>query len=439
MALDRDELNRRRRAREAQRRKQQQARRRMLIRLAAAAVLVSGVAIFLMTRNDQPVIAPDNTAAPTEAVTEPVPKETVDATEETEAELSREKEDAVIHIVAGGDLNVTDNTVWAGQSNGGYDYTKVFMDVAPILSEADLALVNFEGTVSGLPYGSAKNSAPAEMLAALKNAGVDLVQAANSCSINNGVSGLVTSLANIRAAGLEPVGAFAGAEEFQKAKGYTIVNVGDVKIALVAFTKGMNGRGLPAGSEKCVNLLYTDYSSEYQEVDEDGIKKILQSVRSESPDLTIAMLHWGSEYNDTLSSTQKSIAKLMTDQGVDVILGTHSHMVHQIEYDEITGQLVAYSLGDFFGDADRSGTQYSILLDLEITKSYQDGITRVTDFSYTPIYILTDEDSAGGRRVVRLESAMSAYEMNYIDKVTDSCYADMEYSLGRIKARIKGE
>ena len=436
MALDRDELNRRRRAREAQRRKQQQAQRRMMIRLAAAVLIlaVSGLAIFLISRDQKPggetlATNPPATNAPAET-----PEETVPPTEEL---ASWEKEDAVIHIVAAGDLNVTDKTVWAGANGETYDYAEVFMDVASIFSEADLALLNFEGTVSGMPYGSTNASAPVEMVTALKNAGVDLVQVANSCTVNNGISGLNTTLANIRGAGLEPVGAFSNTEEFRRSKGYTICNVGDVKIAVVAFTKGMGGRGLPAGSEDCVNVLYKDYSSTYSEVDTEGIKSILKAVESEAPDLTIAMLHWGSEFNEIISKTQESIAKLMLENNVDVVLGSHPHMVHQIEYDETTGQLVAYSLGDFFGDADRSGTQYSILLDLEITKNYDAGVTKVTDFSYTPIYTLSETDSAGGRRVVRIENAMSAYEMNYVDKVTDACYADMEYSVARIKERVK--
>ena len=220
MALDRDELNRRRRAREAERRRRQQAQRRLMIRLVAAVLIlaVSGLAIFLISRDKKPGDASlSTTPSQTEAVSgETVPEETAEATEGRTDELAdRNKEDAVIHIVAGGDLNVTDKTVWAGHSEDLYDYTNVFMDVAPVFSKADLAILNFEGTVSGLPYGSEKNSAPNEMLQALKNAGVDLIQAANSCSVNNGISGLATSLANTRAAGLEPVGAFADAEEFR--------------------------------------------------------------------------------------------------------------------------------------------------------------------------------------------------------------------------------
>ena len=438
MALDRDELNKRRRAREAQRRKREREQRRMMIRLAAAflVILASGAAIFFLTRDD----VPEDETLSTQTATEAAPEETAESetAAPTEELASWEKENAVIRVVAAGDLNVTDRTVWAGQQEGSYDYTDAFLDVAPLFSEADLALLNFEGTVGGMPYGTETGSAPIEMLQALRKAGVDLVQAANSCSVNSGISGLVTSLANIRSAGLEPVGAFSNSEEFRHSKGYTICNIGDVKIAVIAFTKGMGGRGLPVGSEDCVNVLYTDYSSTYAEVDTDGIREVLRAAESEAPDLTIAMLHWGSEYNEIISKTQKSIAALMLEEGVDVILGSHPHMVHQITYDDTNGQLVAYSLGDFFGDAERNGTQYSIILELEITKDYEAGVTRVTDYSYTPIYTLTDADSAGGHRVVRIENAMAAYEMNYIDKVTDSCYSDMEYSLKRIMERVKG-
>lgn len=432
MSQERDELNRRRREREAIRRKREQARRRMHLRLAVAAVVVvlCGMGFYLMTRGNtgdlQPTVAvaTGESEAPTETATQAA---------------SWEKEASVIHLVAGGDLNITDKVIWSGQGSDHYDFTDSFMDVASIFTQADLALLNLEGTVSGVPYGTETGSAPAELLKALKNMGVDLVQTANSCAVNNGFSGLVSTLTAVRSAGLEPVGAFSSNEEFRKTKGYTICKVGDVKIALVAFTKGLGGRGLPDGSEDCVNLLYNDYATTYREVDKEGITEILQAVASESPDITIALLHWGSEYNDDISATQESIEKLMLSQGVDAIIGTHSHMVQQIKYDETTGQLVAYSLGDFFGDAKRSGTQYSILLDLEITKDYNSGVTRITDFSYTPIYTLSEDDCNGQRRVVRIENAVSAYELNFVDKVMESCYEDMKYSLERITARVNGK
>lgn len=429
MAIDPEELNKRRREREERRRKRQMT---LYIRLAlAVAVLIAcAVGIFFLLKNAAPSASPVIATTP---VTEPVIAQTEASTEKR---ASWEKEPVKIHIAAAGDLNITDKVIWSGQVSGSFDYTNAFMDVAPVLSHADLAIMNFEGNVCGAPYGSETLSAPQQMLEALKNAGVDVLQMANSCSIQNGLMGLTATLANIRAAGLEPVGAYSSADEFRQSKGYTICQVGDIKIALVAFTKGVGSLGLPVGSEDCVNLLYEDYYTTYRTINKKGIREILRAAQSEKPDLTIAMLHWGSEYNEEISKSQQEIASLMLSEGVDAIIGSHPHLVHQIDFDEKNGTLVAYSLGDFFGDGIRGGTNYSIILDMEITKDYESGTTKITDYSFTPIYTLAENQCDGYRRVVRLENAMSAYELNFVDKVTDSCYENMQFALDRILSRV---
>ena len=435
MADYQDELNRRRWERRV-REKARLRRQRMILRLVAA-VMVLGVVligVLVLTRNASGSGENTEIQAPTEMATEPAtePKET-----RPPRNNKNEGEDStVIHLAAAGDLIVTDKTVAAGKVDGGYDYTQVFMDVLPVLSGADLTVLNFEGNLLGAPYGSDTSSAPEEMAQALKAAGVDLVQMANSTAISDGIAGLKTSLTALRQTGLEPLGAYADSQEFEKYKGYTIVNVRGIRIAFVAFTKGMGGLSLPAGSENCVNLLYTDYATTYQEIDKDGIASVLNSVSKEKPDLTIALVHWGSEYKDLVTDGQKKITRLLKENGADVILGTHPHMLHEIEYDEITGQLVAYSLGDFFSDAQRAGTDYSIILDLEITRDNTTGETKVSDFSFTPIYTLTEDDTPDGqRRVVQLEKSMKAYEDNFVDRVSQSVYGDMEYALTRIHER----
>ena len=437
MASERDELNRRRRARMEQEKRRKAAQRRMRNRLALAVVvlLASAAVIYNMVRDGNvPLIE----AAPTEVEIYGQGTETTVETTVPKSNLNREP--TVIHLAAAGDLNVTDKVVWAGQSGTIYDYTNAFMDVAPIFSEADLAFLNFEGNLYGQPYGTATVSAPQELMVSLKNAGIDLVQMANSTAIYNGVSGLQTTLANIRNAGIEPVGAYSSNSEFNKNSGYTICEVQGLKLAFVAFTKGFSGLGLPAGSEDCVNLLYEDYYENYEKLNTDKINKVLKAVSAEKPDLIIGLLHWGSEFNDAISDTQEKIASIMKKNGVDVIIGTHPHLVQGIEYDEATGFFCAYSLGDFFGDGTRSGTAYSIILDLEITKNYDTGETRVTDFGYTPIYTLQETDCPDNqRRVVRLETAMSAYDVNFVDKITASCDENMEHSLSRIISRINGD
>ena len=436
MADNRDELNKLRQAKRAKQRAQAKRRQLMGRLLIVAMVLTLAVIAILMLRPEQmprPSL-PTPTTEPSAVNTEPQAE--VQATDPK----AEENPSTVIHVAAAGDLVVTDTTVAAGRTDTGYDYTQAFLDVAPVLSGADLALLNFEGNLLGMPYGTESTSAPVELPLALKAAGVDLVQMANSTAITDGVASLKTTLDGLRQTGLEPMGAYADTREFQKYKGYTLVNVQGVRIALVAFTKGMNSLSLPAGSENCINLLYTDYATTYRTIDKAGINAILANVAKEKPDLTIALVHWGSEYKDMISKGQENIAALLKDGGVDVVLGSHPHLLHQIEYDRVTGQLVAYSLGDFFGDAQHAGTDYSIILDLEITKDGVSGETKVTAFSYTPIYTLTEETSPNGyRQVVQLDKALEAYEDNFVDKVSDEVYEDMVYALKRIRARTEPE
>ena len=429
MALSPEDMEKRRKRREAQLKKQRKAQKKMRLSLAAAVVLLvlCGAALFWFVRNipDTPAVVQETT--PT---TEPA----------TEATKSRWDPITTVHIRAVGDLNITDAVVDSGLAANGYDFTRAFQDVASTLAGADLTLLNLEGNIAGEPYGSLTTSAPVRLLTALRNAGVDLVQMANSCAINNGLIGLNTTLQAIRAAGLEPVGAYSSPSEFRRSKGYTLCDIQGIKVAFVAFTKGVGGMGMPEGNEDCVNLLYTDYDSTYKKVDTAGITKILNNAKAEKPDFIVALLHWGSENNDTISSTQESIVKLLQKNGVGLIIGTHPHLVQQIEYNEKSGTLVAYSLGDFYGDAARGGTNYSIVLDVEITKDSDAGTTKVTGYSYTPIYTVTRSQSADGfQRVVRIEQAMQAYDGNFVDKISAEAYADMTYSLTRIQSRTSGK
>ena len=422
-----DGMEKRREKREAQRRRRQAQVRRMRLTMVLVIVLLAacGYGIYRLTQSA------DSGETAQQAVTVPT-------TEETKETLPIQKSPiTTIHIKAAGDLNVTDAVVNAGMAVNSYDFSPVFKDVAAILSDADLTVMNFEGNICGAPYGSGTTSAPAELLTALRGCGVDLLQMANSCAINNGLNGLTSTLRAIRSAGIEPVGAFSSSEEFKKSKGYTMTEIQGVKVGFVAFTKGLGGRGMPAGSEDLVNILYTDYATEYQKIDKTRITSILKSMEEEKPDLTVALLHWGSEYNDDISKTQEQIASLLKKNGVDVIIGTHPHTLQPIEFDKSTGTLVAYSLGDFFGDANRGATNYSVILDLEITKDANAGTTKVTDYTLHPIYTVRETECVGNndRRVVRVGTALSAYKGNFLDKVTDACKESMEYALTRIDER----
>ena len=424
MALNDEELNRRR-----EERKQEKAfadKQMRLLKIGAimtAVVMVICVAAILVTggmvsKPQMEASAPTEPSVPAEPTVPTEPKPTVP--------------DTVIHYLAGGNVNVTDKIVSAGLSGGGYDYTGLFMDLAGVMSGSQLTSVNFEGNVFGEKYGSESACAPTQLLTALRNAGVDIIQTANSYTVHNGLRGLTSTLDAVRNAGMEPVGSFADQAEFDRTRGFIIREVDGIKIAVVAFTKGMNGMGLPQGG--FVNLLYKDFSTTYQKVDSEGISKILRNISYEQPDITIALVHWGSENYDDISQTQEQIRELLLSGGVDAIIGTHPHYVQKITQDA-QGRVVAYSLSDLVGD----GTKYSVLLDLEITKDGDTGAVRITGYDYVPVYYADERETGGTARLLRIREAMAAYENNFVDKVSKETYEAMKFALERIEARVNGK
>lgn len=431
MALDPEEMKRRRQLRAQQRQEKNIRNKALFLRLgiAGAVLLAAGILILVLGDGSGNPSVPENTS--------PSPEGTAGITGEVTTDTTAPPlpETTTIHLAITGDLNITDQVVASGGSL--YDYSQTFLDVGPVLAHADLSIVNLEGNLCGAPYGSSSRSAPQNLLTALNRTGVDMVQLANSYSVYNGMSGLQSTIQAVRAAGMEPLGVYEDQNAFRAGKGYTICQIQGVKVALIAFTKGMDGMALPAGSENCVNVLYTDYDSVYQNVDTEKITQILGNAAKENPDVTVVLLHWGSEFNDTISSSQEKILKLLQQNGVDAIVGHHSHYVQQMVYDRAKGTFVAYSLGDFLGDAQRPGSEYSVILDLEITKEHASGTTKVTGYSYTPVFTVAEKDKL--LRVVRLTEAMAAYEARFMERVSEESYRKMVYAKSRIESRIAGE
>ena len=430
MATEGNEYRQRQQQRAEARRKRERAQKMMMIRLgvAVAVIIMAGLVIWMVTRDGkqpgttiqtQPNAPVISTQAP--EVTEPVTKE----------------ERTTVSVTVAGDLNVTAATVNAGLTPYGYDYSHVFRDVMPLLTNADVTVLNFEGNLFGIPYGQDNASAPQELMQTMADIGVDMIQVANSYSIRNGLLGLESTLNGIRAAGMEPLGAYATNADFKESQGFTIRDINGVRLAFVAFTKGMDNLGLPAGSENCVNVLYEDYATTYQKVAVDKINSILKNVRSAEPDYVIALLHWGSEYNDEYSGTQEEIREVLFAGGVDAIVGTHSHRVQAVDFDREAGWFTAYSLGDFFSDTLEAGTNYSVVLNLQITRDNQTGETKLTDYTCTPIYNMTPEESGETTlRLVRTKTAMESYDIGIYNCISEELYGSMAYTLERIEYRL---
>ena len=242
----------------------------------------------------------------------------------------------------------------------------------------------------------------------LSTIGFDLLQTANTCSIQNGLSGLQSTIDALTNAGIDHAGTYASQTERSNNGGVVLKTVSGMKIAIIAYTKGLGGLQLPEGAEYAVNLLYKDYSTDYEKLDMSALLDSVDAAKALKPDIILVMLHWGSEATLEPTRTQESIAKQLFERGADAIIGSHSHLVGRMETMDITTDdgkektcFVAYSLGNFFSSQSSSyasGCEESVILNLQFTKNGETGETALTNVSYTPLYLLDSGKDADGSR-----------------------------------------
>lgn len=314
-------------------------------------------------------------------------------------------------LAAVGDIMMYDSQLTAAlQEDQSYDFTSFFEAISPFTISPDLTVGNLELNLLGTgPYvGNTQNApyfnAPNSLASQLSAIGFDILQTGNTYSIMNGTKGLQSTIDILNQNSIDHVGTHASDPDQSASGGVVLREINGIRIAFIGFTKGVNNMSLPANNKYAVDLLYVDYNSEYKQVDATGILKRVEAAKSLDPDVIVAMLHWGGEYELEISSTQEEIRDLLFKNGVDVILGSHSHVVGPMEMREIEttdGEkkqcFVAYSLGNFISDMSKDYTMESVILNLEFTKSGETGKTSITDASYTPLYILDRGEGAEKR------------------------------------------
>ena len=314
--------------------------------------------------------------------------------------------DSVVTISAVGDIMMTDELLAdAKQTDGSYDFAENFAAISGYTISSDLTIGNLECNFCGAPYaGKPDYRAPEALASTLETIGFDLLQTANTYSIQNGLSGLQSTISYLTNAGIDHAGTYASEAERAQNGGVVIKNVSGLKIAIIAYTKGLGGLQLPEGADYAVDLLYKDYSTEYEKLDTEAIMSSVDAAKELKPDVILVMLHWGSEATLEVTKTQESLAKQLFERGVDAIIGSHSHLVGKMQTMDVTTTdgkqktcFVAYSLGNFFSSQTSSyaaGCEDSVILNLQFTKNGETGETSLTDVSYTPLYIMKNDDPA---------------------------------------------
>lgn len=325
--------------------------------------------------------------------------------QDDEAEEALYKGPPVATIAFVGDISVSaDQVAAATQADGTYDFTLPMSDVKDYLENAAYAVGNFEtNMVEGLAYGGEPYyNAPVELAGSLRALGFRLMSTANTYALNNGIEGVISTKNNLIGAKLRSVGTYLSQQERDENGGAYIRNIHKIRFAFLSYTKGTDSVTMPQGCEYALNTLYSDYADYWTDLKSSQIRKDVQAARDAGAEVIIALVHWGSEYGRTLREPQKEAAELLLDSGVDVIIGTHSHLVGEMGFQEVEqadGTLkncfVAYGLGDFYTDPAQENGQQSAILNLEFSRE-NDGSVSITKAEYVPIYMYISE--TGGKR-----------------------------------------
>ena len=168
------------------------------------------------------------------------------------------------------------------------------------------------------------------------------------------------------------------------------------------------------------------------------------AAKKQNPDVIIVLVHWGSEYSQEVSSTQRMLEDLLYENGADAIIGTHSHIVGPIEEKSVTladgtekKVVTAYDLGDFYTDSTKPDTQTSAILKLTFTRNNRSGRSKLSEYSYTPVYCADFGPQEPNRyQVLSIQNAMELYENNYVYHVPDAIYAQLSDELAAFEAHI---
>ena len=336
------------------------------------------------------------------------PNDTYPKKAETNAII--EPQSTTIHMSVIGDImcHSTNFKNAYSSSSKDYDFSNTFKNIQSYIKESDIAVGNLETTFAGKSRGYSGYptfNTPEVLGENLKYLGIDVLSTANNHCMDKGYSGLKSTLDFLDEFGISHTGTSRSQEEQNT---ILIKDVNGIKIAFLAFTYGTNGITIPSDKSYSVNL-----------IDKDLIKEQIDLAKEQNPDLICVNMHWGIEYQLKQNKSQEDLANFLFENGVDLILGSHPHVLEPMEKRTVTlsdgttkDGFVIYSLGNFMSGQIYANTKSSVILNIQITKS-EDNKISIDSINYTPIYLYDKGSTAKSRTrytLMDINKSISEYE-----------------------------
>ena len=403
-----------------------------VVLLFVSIAILTFLCIFTYENYILPKSAMDNLAIPSENENQSSEDSIL---QEPQTPEEQPKEDISIKLTAIGDImchNTQYNDAYTGST---YDFSYVFEDIKDYISSADIAIGNLETTFAGASKGYSnypRFNTPEQLATNLKDFGIDVLTTANNHSMDTNYAGIVSTLNYLDEAGISHTGTSRSEEEQNTV---LVKDVNGIKIAFLSFTYGTNGIPVPSKNSYCVNL-----------IDDNFILKQIELAKAQNPDLICASMHWGVEYQTTQNAEQERLANLLFTNGVDIILGSHPHVLQPMEKRTVTladgstkDCFVIFSLGNFMSGQTKTNTRDSVILNIDITKDGETGKTTIGSVSYIPIYMYKSSSKSTQKyRVIDIEKTISAYENGTNTSIGQSTYNTLKTELTKIK-KIVGD
>ena len=271
--------------------------------------------------------------------------------------------------------NLIHSSIFRDAYNGeNYDFSKMYENVVEDIQKSDIAFINQETVLGGNELGLSGYpmfNSPSEIAQDLYEAGFNLVNLATNHSLDRYEKGIENELNELEKYDFIYDGVYTSQEEYDQIKTFEIDGI---TFSFLAYTYGTNEIEAP-------------YSYNVSYFDEQQIRKDIQKAK-EISDFIIVSAHWGNEDTFIPNSMQIRYAQLFADLEVDVVIGTHPHVLQPIEW--VKGKngndtLVAYSLGNFLGGMVGLQNAVSGMLQFDVVEK-EDGIT-IENVHFVPLFI----------------------------------------------------
>jgi len=281
-----------------------------------------------------------------------------------------------VKLVFAGDAMQHKEQIIAAKNTGGYDYGSYFSLIKDRIKDADIAVVNLEVTLGGKPYtGYPSFSAPDEFAEELKDTGFDVFLTANNHCLDKSKKGLERTILMLDSLRVKHLGTYID-EKNRNFRYPMMMKKNGIRIAMLNYTYGTNG--IKVQAPNVVNF-----------IDKEQIKKDIEMARCMFADVIIANMHWGDEYKLYPNNEQKKLVQFLIDNGVNIIIGGHPHVVQPIDIrkeGDTIKQVVVYSMGNFISNMSAPNTDGGMIVTLEISKNGDEPV-QIDSCSYSLVWV----------------------------------------------------